>query len=333
MPVHAGMLSHVSHVRLFCDPMDRGPPGPSVHGFSRQVYWSGGPCPLSGDLPDPGFVTASLTSHVACIGRQVLYPWQPRGRLSNPVNVFHTAPLGGEAAWDEGPTGGGALTSCLVWSAAPASLLLGTQPSSTPSKHFFSVQRGVRALPESRPNPASFLIQSYPFSQGQPPSRVLPACPGPLPVSRQPLPGLLHLAVQPQLHPNWRPSPPRPPPIPSPSLQREDWLLSLPLPSAHAHSDLGLRPEAFLDAPRPRAQKVCEALSIKVKLLPQRGVGSYQGRVILTPPQDAGWGGVALLSRPPRLSLPQAARCVYLRVISAIQEEGILTPTAPPRHP
>ena len=29
-------------------------PGSSVHGFSRQEYWSGLPCPPPGDLPNPG---------------------------------------------------------------------------------------------------------------------------------------------------------------------------------------------------------------------------------------------------------------------------------------
>ena len=31
-------------------------------GFSRQEYWSGLPCPPSGDLSDPGTELASLTS-------------------------------------------------------------------------------------------------------------------------------------------------------------------------------------------------------------------------------------------------------------------------------
>ena len=31
-------------------------------GFFRQEYWSGLPCPPPGDLPDPGFELASLTS-------------------------------------------------------------------------------------------------------------------------------------------------------------------------------------------------------------------------------------------------------------------------------
>jgi len=31
-------------------------------GFSRQEYWSGLPCPSSGDLPNPGIEPVSLTS-------------------------------------------------------------------------------------------------------------------------------------------------------------------------------------------------------------------------------------------------------------------------------
>ena len=45
-----------------CDPMDWGPPRPSVRGFSRQEYWSGLPCPLPRDLPDPGIEPPSLMS-------------------------------------------------------------------------------------------------------------------------------------------------------------------------------------------------------------------------------------------------------------------------------
>ena len=37
-----------------CDPVDCSPPGSSVHGFSRQEYWSGLPFPSPGDLPNPG---------------------------------------------------------------------------------------------------------------------------------------------------------------------------------------------------------------------------------------------------------------------------------------
>ena len=38
------------------------PPGSSVHGFSRQEYWTGWPDPPAGDLPDPGTEPASLMS-------------------------------------------------------------------------------------------------------------------------------------------------------------------------------------------------------------------------------------------------------------------------------
>ena len=37
-----------------CDPMDCSPPGSTVHGFSRQEYWSGFPFPIPGDIPNPG---------------------------------------------------------------------------------------------------------------------------------------------------------------------------------------------------------------------------------------------------------------------------------------
>ena len=42
-----------------CDPMDCSPPGSSVHGFSRQGYWSGLSFPSPGDLPDPGMEPSS----------------------------------------------------------------------------------------------------------------------------------------------------------------------------------------------------------------------------------------------------------------------------------
>ena len=41
------------------DPMDCSLPGSSVHGFSRQEYWSGVPFPSTGDLPDPGIELGS----------------------------------------------------------------------------------------------------------------------------------------------------------------------------------------------------------------------------------------------------------------------------------
>ena len=55
------MLFSRSVVSL-CDPMDCSPPDSSVHGFSRQEYWSGLPFPTPGDLPKPGIELESLMS-------------------------------------------------------------------------------------------------------------------------------------------------------------------------------------------------------------------------------------------------------------------------------
>ena len=52
-----------------CDPMDRSPPGSSVHGISRAriLEWAATPPP--GDLPDPGTEPHLRLLH----GRQLLY--------------------------------------------------------------------------------------------------------------------------------------------------------------------------------------------------------------------------------------------------------------------
>ena len=44
-----------------CEPKDCSPPGSSIHGFSRQAYWSAWPCPSPADLPNPGIKPKSLT--------------------------------------------------------------------------------------------------------------------------------------------------------------------------------------------------------------------------------------------------------------------------------
>ena len=45
-----------------CDPVDHSPPGSSVHGVSRQVFWSGLPLPSPGDLPNSGIEPRSPMS-------------------------------------------------------------------------------------------------------------------------------------------------------------------------------------------------------------------------------------------------------------------------------
>ena len=59
--MHVRAKSLQSFVTL-CNPKDCSPPGSSVHGFSRQEYWSGMPCPPPGDLPNPGIEPTSLMS-------------------------------------------------------------------------------------------------------------------------------------------------------------------------------------------------------------------------------------------------------------------------------
>ena len=57
-----GVAYKLSHVWIFCNPMDCGPPGSSVHGVSqaRILEWVSFLPPR--DLPDPGIEAASLAS-------------------------------------------------------------------------------------------------------------------------------------------------------------------------------------------------------------------------------------------------------------------------------
>ena len=45
---------HAHSCPTLFNPMDSSLPGFSVHGISRQEYWSRLPCPPPGDFPDPG---------------------------------------------------------------------------------------------------------------------------------------------------------------------------------------------------------------------------------------------------------------------------------------
>ena len=56
------MLSHFSCVQLFATLWTVALQAPLSVGFFRQEFWSAGPCPLAGGLPDPGIETAPLTS-------------------------------------------------------------------------------------------------------------------------------------------------------------------------------------------------------------------------------------------------------------------------------
>ena len=58
-------------VASVCDPMDCSLPGSSIHGFSRQEYWSGLPFPSPSGFSWPRDPTQ--VSYVFCIGSCVLY--------------------------------------------------------------------------------------------------------------------------------------------------------------------------------------------------------------------------------------------------------------------
>ena len=53
-------LCVLSHVPLFATLWTLAHQAPLSMGFFRQEYWSGSPCPPSGDRPDPGIERASL---------------------------------------------------------------------------------------------------------------------------------------------------------------------------------------------------------------------------------------------------------------------------------
>ena len=57
-----GTACMLSHVRLFGTLWIVTHQDPLSMGFSRQEYWSGLPCPLPGDLPNPGIKPMSLAS-------------------------------------------------------------------------------------------------------------------------------------------------------------------------------------------------------------------------------------------------------------------------------
>ena len=66
------VLSHFSHVRLFCDPMDCSPPGSSVHGIlqARTLEWVAVPSSRGSSWPRD---REAHVSYISCIGKQVLY--------------------------------------------------------------------------------------------------------------------------------------------------------------------------------------------------------------------------------------------------------------------
>ena len=68
------LLSHFSRVRLFTIPWAVACQAPLSMGFPRQEYWSGLPCPLTGNLPNSGIKAESLMSSVLTGGSLPLAP-------------------------------------------------------------------------------------------------------------------------------------------------------------------------------------------------------------------------------------------------------------------
>ena len=68
----------------FFNPMDYSPPDSSIHGFSRQEYWSGLPCPPPGFFPTQG----SNPGLFHC--RQILYHWATREVPPVPATVINS---------------------------------------------------------------------------------------------------------------------------------------------------------------------------------------------------------------------------------------------------
>ena len=65
------MLSRFSHVPLFANLWTVACRSLYM-GFSRQEYWNGLPCPLPGDLPDPGIKPVSC---ISCTAGRFFYCW------------------------------------------------------------------------------------------------------------------------------------------------------------------------------------------------------------------------------------------------------------------
>ena len=73
------VLSHFSRLRFFVILWTTVCQAPLSLGFSRQEYWSGLPCPPSGDLPDPGVKSEPPGKPMAFLfhsGIQVIW-WGP----------------------------------------------------------------------------------------------------------------------------------------------------------------------------------------------------------------------------------------------------------------
>ena len=93
-------VKSISRVPL-CHPMVWSLPGSSIHGISRQEYWSGLPFPSPGDLPNPGIGSGSLALQADSLASNLpgtpyknevrsggfFVQWLPPMFIEYPVNV------------------------------------------------------------------------------------------------------------------------------------------------------------------------------------------------------------------------------------------------------
>ena len=84
------MLSRFSHVQLFETLWTVACEDPLSMGFFRQGYWSGLPCPPSGDLPDPG-IEPVLFMSPALTGRffTTSFPWEAQCIIQAYIICIH----------------------------------------------------------------------------------------------------------------------------------------------------------------------------------------------------------------------------------------------------
>ena len=75
-----------------CDSMNCNQPDSPVHGFSRQEYWSGLPCPFPGDLPNPGIEPESPELWVDSLPSDT--PGKPSYLLPSLINNCLNLPIG-----------------------------------------------------------------------------------------------------------------------------------------------------------------------------------------------------------------------------------------------
>ena len=234
-----------------CDPMDRiAHQAPLSTGFSRQVYWSGLPCPPSGDLPNPGFVTASLTSlkSPALAGR-FFTPGATGDTLRDAVNALSTAPLGEKAPGMKGPRGWRRDFLPRLVSGPHASLTPGTALLH-PLKAFLLCPAPGQSSPGSLPILPPFSCSPAHFPKA---SHPLTCCPPAQNCSRSPGKRCLAFCA-------WLSSPSSAPAGVTPTPADHRTGSSLCVHHLHTRSNLGLRPEAFQMLRRPRLRK--SALSV-----------------------------------------------------------------------